>query len=417
MMKSTSGVKWRVAGEGVADQVLAVPGDGRAAQDHPVAAAGVDLPQLRQDDLDGVALVGVVEGVEDGARRVDDDNLGGGGPGVDAEIGLAPIRREVPGGDAHGGVAGGEGVVIGLAGEERVHRIDGRGVLGGVFEQAHERVEVLRVARLGAQGRADGGEAVAVLREDRVLCVEPQGLHEPLPQALEEVERPAEEDDLPGQLAALGQTGDGLIDHGLEDGRSDVLLPPALVEDGLDVALGEDAAAGGDGIDLLVAEGQLVQLAHGDVEQGGHLVDEGPCAAGTGAVHAFLQGPAEEDDLGVLAAELDDGVGAGDEGPHRGGGGVDLLDEVQPGGLGHAEAGGAGDEELDLLAAQQPAQTAQGLTGALARLGIMPLVGAEEQFVVFVEHHDLDGGGTDVDADAQCHRVSPRMCAFFLYIK
>ena len=44
------------------------------------------------------------------------------------------------------------------------------------------------------------------------------------------------------------------------------------------------------------------------VQQGGHLVDEGPGTSGTGAVHPLLQSPTEEDDLGVLAAQLDDGV-------------------------------------------------------------------------------------------------------------
>ena len=66
------------------------------------------------------------------------------------------------------------------------------------------------------------------------------------------------------------------------------------------------------------------------------MVDEGPGAAGAGAVHALFQGVAEEDDLGVLAAQLDDGIGLGDELTHGGGGGVDLLHEVQVRSLGHA---------------------------------------------------------------------------------
>ena len=125
-------------------------------------------------------------------------------------------------------------------------------------------------------------------------------------------------------------------------------------------------------------QGECVQFVDGHVQQGGHLVDEGAGAAGAGAVHPLLQGVAEEDDLGVLAAQLDDGVGAGDEGPDRGGGGVDLLDKVQAAGLGHAQTGGAGDEELDLLTGQHTVEAPEGLAGPLPGLGVVPLIGAEQ---------------------------------------
>ncbi len=127
-----------------------------------------------------------------------------------------------------------------------------------------------------------------------------------------------------------------------------------------------------------------------------------PGAAGAGAVHPLFQSAAEEDDLGVLAAQLDDGIGRRVcTGVHGGGGGVHLLDEVQVRSLGHAQAGGAGDGELDLLPTEHPAQPLQGLAGAFAGLGVVPLIGAEEQFILFIQHHDLHGGGADVDSDAQ----------------
>ena len=84
---------------------------------------------------------------------------------------------------------------------------------------------------------------------------------------------------------------------------------------------------------------QGVQLVDRDVHQGGHLVDEGAGTAGAGAVHPLLQGAAEEDDLGVLAPQLNHGVRVRDVGIHRGGGGVDLLDKVNAGGVGHPQTG------------------------------------------------------------------------------
>ena len=60
--------------------------------------------------------------------------------------------------------------------------------------------------------------------------------------------------------AALCQTGDGLVDHGLIDGGRDVPRLRTLVNQGLDVALGKDAAAAGDGVGAGCALCGLVHL-------------------------------------------------------------------------------------------------------------------------------------------------------------
>src|SRR5699024_11443775 len=57
---------------------------------------------------------------------------------------------------------------------------------------------------------------------------------------------------------SLGQAGDGLADHRLVDAGGDVLGPGALVDEGLHVALGEHAAAGGDGVGALRSEERRV---------------------------------------------------------------------------------------------------------------------------------------------------------------
>ena len=195
-----------------------------------------------------------------------------------------------------------------------------------------------------------------------------------------------------------------IVRHRLEDGGGYVLFPTALVQDGLDIALGEHAAAACNGVDLLVLQGERVQLVHRHIHQGGHLVDEGARPAGAGAVHPLLQRAAEKDDLGVLAAQLDDGIGVRNVGVHRGGGGVHFLDEVQAGSLGHPQAGGAGDDQLDPLAAELARDGLQGLTGPLPGLGVVPLIGAEQQLVLFIQHHHFHRGGADVDTDAQTHK-------------
>ena len=92
---------------------------------------------------------------------------------------------------------------------------------------------------------------------------------------------------------------------------SHVLTGPPWVEDGLDVSLGEHAAAGGAmGVDLLMLEGEPVQLVRGD--RSSRVAIWSMKAPVPPAQEPFMRssgGAAEEDDLGVLAAQLDDGVG------------------------------------------------------------------------------------------------------------
>ena len=91
-----------------------------------------------------------------------------------------------------------------------------------------------------------------------MIPVQLQRLHKALLQAHKEVEGAAEKDDPALQLPALGEACHRLVNHRLEDGGGHVLLPPALVQDGLDVAFGKHTAAGGDGIDLFMLQGEGV---------------------------------------------------------------------------------------------------------------------------------------------------------------
>ena len=67
---------------------------------------------------------------------------------------------------------------------------------------------------------------------------------------------PAQKGDLAADGVAAGQAADGLFHHGLEDGGRQILAGRAFVEQRHHVGLGEDAAAGRDGIDGGVARGQ-----------------------------------------------------------------------------------------------------------------------------------------------------------------
>ena len=154
----------------------------------------------------------------------------------------------------------------------------------------------------------------------------------------------------------------------MEDGSGDILFGHLAADQVLQVGLGEDAAARSHGVEGGGAAGEVIQLGDGYAEQGRHLVDEGAGAAGAGAVHAHIRAVAlvEEDDLGVLAAHIDEGAHLRVAAVHHLGGGDHLLDEGPGVRLGDAHARRAGDEKLDrgvpqisLRLLQQQAQVAR----------------------------------------------------------
>ena len=167
------------------------------------------------------------------------------------------------------------------------------------------------------------------------------------------MQRPAEKGHLPPDGLAAGQAGDGLVDHRLEDRGRQVGLGGPFVDEGLDVGLGENAAAGGDGIDLLRVPGGGVEALGIGLQKRGHLVDEGPGPPGTDAVHALFQPAGEIDDLGVLAPQLDGGVGIGGHRLQSGGHGHHLLDKGDAQGLAQIHAAGAGDGRTQGAGAQR----------------------------------------------------------------
>ena len=92
-----------------------------------------------------------------------------------------------------------------------------------------------------------------------------QSLCKGLLQSLKEGQGSPEKKDLPLDFSALGQAGYGLVHHGLKNAGSDVFFLGPLVDQGLNVRFGKDAAARGDGIDICGRKAQAVQLLYSDI--------------------------------------------------------------------------------------------------------------------------------------------------------
>ena len=334
-----------VAAEGVLDQFFAVAGGGHAGH----LEAGVlfiDFQQLLPDKGQRVAEVRLIVGVEDLALLVHDHQLDGGGAGVDADMHRAALGAERHPRHAVGHMAGMEYLVLFLAGEEG--RLAGVGRRGGILIQrsGHVREDELLV---GVEGSAQRDIEQAVLGAG---TGDAQCLVEALAQHGAEGQRTAQIEDIALNGASLCQTGDGLVDHGLVDAGRDVLGLCALIDEGLHVALGENAAAGCNGVCTGGLFGRLVHLIGTHLEQRRHLVDESARAAGAAAVHADFGAVGQEQDLCILTAQLDDAVRRRDELFDRHAGGEHLLHERHAAAVGQAHAGGAGDAEQRFPAMQ-----------------------------------------------------------------
>ena len=108
-----------------------------------------------------------------------------------------------------------------------------------------------------------------------------------LPQARGEGQRPAEIQDIPLDRAALRKPGNRLVGDGLVDRGGDIARPRALIDQRLHIALGKDAAARCDGIGPARLHCRSIHLIRPHLQKRGHLIDEGPGAAGAGAVHGI----------------------------------------------------------------------------------------------------------------------------------
>ena len=221
-----------------------------------------------------------------------------------------------------------------------------------------------------------------------------------LPKPFAVVQRAAEEHDLALDPASLRQTADGLVDDRLIDRGGDIGFGGALVDQRLDIRLGEYAAARGDGVDLLMFQAQRVHFAVAEVQQGRHLVDESAGAARAGAVHTLIESAGKEDDLRVLAAQLDHRVGIRLQGTHALGGGIDLLHKAQGGGVRHAQSRRAGDRDRKGSVFQPVLDRLDHLQRFLPYLREVALIAAVDQLSV-VDQRDLGGSGADVDAQQQ----------------
>ena len=144
---------------------------------------------------------------------------------------------------------------------------------------------------------------------------------------------------------------------------------------GCSVALGENAAAGCDGVCTGGLFGRLVHLIGTHLEQCRHLVDESTRAAGAAAVHADFGAVGQEQDLCILTAQLDDAVRRRDELFDRHAGGEHLLHKGHAAAVGQTHASRTGDAQQCLVSVQVLCiDTAQQLLRLFQNVAVVALI-------------------------------------------
>ena len=228
-------------------------------------------------------------------------------------------------------------------------------------------------------------------------------------QALEEKVRAAQQQDLGDGGIALGERGEVLVHHRLEEARDDLLDRHAGLHERVGVGLGEDAALAADLVEAHALVGHVGQplAGHGELARG--LLDEGAGAAAARGLHVDLLGlpgaaGREEDGLHVLAADLGHEAHVGVLPLHAGGDGHHLLDHLGAHQRTEETRARAGEEHA--VAAHRDLRfllhTAEELEDLLRLAGIVALVVLPEDLPV-LHHQGLDGGGADVHADVLRH--------------
>ena len=376
--------------EGRLHQVLSVTCAGCACKRY-VRELLVEGHQEGLDGLDRVAVVWTVAGQQQIAVLADDAHLYRSGSGVDSKVGLADVGRWIRRLHAVPVMPLSEEPVVLIVLEQRLE-LDVLAFARVGFDALDALLH--RKSLAGLRQRCSQGDIVErVLRADALRS---KRLVEPGPESRYECQRTSEIDDASGDLTALCETCYGLVDDGHEDGCRDVLDLRPLVDQGLDIRLGEYSATACDRVCLCGAAGVVLHVVASDAEQRRHLVDEGSGSSGAAAVHPHFESAGEEEDLGVLSAKLDYCIRVWNvvlRGVARR---IHLLDERDAAVRGKSHSCRAGNRDAHRLILHDRQDALEHLLGLVYYLGQVPLVLGEQYPVVFIEHDDLDGRRPDI---------------------
>ena len=392
--------------ERAADDVLAVAR--RTGSDELRSGEGaVKVLEDRQHDGNRIACIRLIACVEDVAVRVRDHRFDRGRTGVDAERGFKrTVGNGCVGTDGGARVPFGKTLVFGFGSEKR----QAGAVIAAaavIAQRVGQFAKTVRAVLVG-QSRAQRHIIQRVFRTDarRIQC-----FVKAFAKLAQKGQRSAEIYDFALQRTSLRQSRDRLVDDRAENARTNVVFGSALIDERLNIAFGEYTAARRYGISLLAGSGKKVHFVERDVEQRGHLVDEGTGPARAGAVHPHFCVLTQKQDFCVLAPQFDDDVAVGQKMPDRCPRGVDLLYEGQPERVRDAHTRRAGYDRVTVLFLREGGcDFAQHCRCAFRYARKMAAIVLVQQLAALVEDHALERGRTNIQIDSDHNAATISFC-------
>ncbi len=400
-----------------------------------IADLAIEFLEYLDGVLDGIALRELIGLGEDAALVVlrDENGFGGSGAAVDADEAFDHVARlESDRRELLGAVLLFEGREVGFV----LGKADAAAALALFFfaTDIHVPLELFEaniltyivIFALAELDGTDRGEVLRVLggldeifRRDafgeRSIALFPDFRDVGLPaiaHALDVAIGAAEQEHHGLEGVATGENGEVLHDDGFEQRGHQLVGRDAHFLQTIDIGFREDAALAGYGVELNSLVAHLAELVGGDAELGVDFVDDRAGTAGALIVHrrdllltAGFGIRLEDDDLGVLAAEFNDGTALGIEALDGERDRVHFLHELGAEVLGHAVATGSGDEHARVLRVETfdfGFETLEELEDLLGLLGIVPMVVLPQDLVgCRVDHHGFNRGGPYVHADEE----------------
>ena len=389
-----------IQAEGRLQQGFAVTGGTGTNDPCPFGHTCLQLRHGVHGRFDGIALIVGIEGMQQLTLAANKGHFCGGGAGVDAQETVTLIGLQI--GLCHHGavVPGAKSVVIGSAGKKRIQTLEFKGHFNAFFQPLLQLGQRYGTLIIDGQSGAHGGKQMGVFGIHRGFGGELQRANKGFFQLGQKVQRTAQKGHTAPDGLAAGQTGDGLLHHCLEDGGGQVGFCGALVDKGLNIGLGKNTAACGDRIDLLIIDRLLVQTGGIGLEQRSHLVNKGTGAAGADTVHTLFQTALEIDDFSVFAAQLNGHIGLRCHMLQGGSNGHNFLHKRNFQSLSQVDRTRAGDPGDEGALAQFQPGIVQKPGKRFLGTSAVPDIFSKKNMVLFIQQHQLDGGGADVNTCA-----------------
>ena len=374
------------------------------------------LRHVRVDFLNGadrsgqrISLIVGIERMQEGAVFTDKGCFGRRGAGIDPEIAVAAVGGQISCPYVVDFLPFQKTLIVLPGGEERLHAGNFHFHFDPAAQAVFEFRQIHHSFRIGVQSRTEGGEQMGIVRNQSMFVIQMQGTDETGAEFREEMQRSPEEDDMPPDRFAAGQSGNGLVDDSLENGNRQIFLGGSFVDQRLDIRLGEDAAARSDRIDGLVVFGIFVQPGRICLQQGSHLVDERTGAAGADTVHALLNVAVFKiDDLGIFSAQFDRHIRLRGEEPDGRRDGNNFLCKRNLQIVRQRQAAAPGDHGEQLAGSQFFFCFLQQVGQGFLNPGEMPFIIRKKQLVFFIDNGYFYGCGTDINTQCIslfCHEL------------